>query len=124
MFDDVRLLVTDTGDKGRERDAVLTFGESRISLLENAGGPPIASLPYKAVTGAFYSRSKRPKWKDAEGKEVESKVDLGRLGFFRGERNWLILTTASQPVVLRFDNDQMNAILSDVQGRTGLTIQR
>ncbi len=120
----MRLLVTDTGDKGRERDAVLTFGESRISLLENAGGPPIASLPYKAVTGAFYSRSKRPKWKDAEGKEVESKVDLGRLGFFRGERNWLILLTKSEPVIIRLEDSDLKTVLPAFTEHTGIPIQR
>ena len=123
-FDDVRVLVTDPGNKGRERDAVLRFGGGRISVLEGADGPAIATVPYKAVLGAFYSRSKQPKWKDGEGNEVESKVDLGRLGFFRGERNWLILLTKAEPVIIRVEDSDLKAVLPAFTEHTGIAIQR
>ena len=51
-------------------------------------------------------------------------MDRGRLGFFRGERNWLILTTAAEPVFLRFENANLQAALASVQERSGVTIQR
>jgi hypothetical protein len=124
VFDDVRVLVTDEGNKGRERDAVLQFGDARISVLERADGPSIASIPYKTVLGAFYSRSKQPKWKDADGKEVESKVDLGRLGFLRGERNWLILLTKSEPVIIRIEDSDLKTVLPAFTEQTGIAIQR
>lgn len=124
VFDDVRVLVADEDNKGRERDAVLQFGDARISVLEHPGGPSIASVPYKAVLGAFYSRSKQPKWKDAEGKDVESKVDLGPLGFFRGERNWLILLTKAEPVIIRIDDADLKTVLPAFTEHTGIAIQR
>jgi eukaryotic-like serine/threonine-protein kinase len=124
VFDDVRVLVTDEGNKGRERDAVLQLGNARISVLERADGPSIASIPYKTVLGAFYSRSKQPKWKDADGKEVESKVDLGRLGFLRGERNWLILLTKSEPVIIRIEDSDLKTVLPAFTEQTGIVIQR
>lgn len=83
-------------------------------MLDRSGEAEIVSLPYAAIQQAFYSRWKEPKWKGANGKEQEVSVDLCRLGFFRGERNWLILTTDAEPPFLRFENEQMNAILSAV----------
>jgi len=124
VFDDVRVLVTDADNKGRERDAVLQFGGGRISVLEGVEGPAIAAVPYNAVVGAFYSRSKQPKWKDAEGNEVESKVDLGRLGFFRGERNWLILLTKADPVIIRVEDSDLRTVLPAFTEHTGIAIQR
>jgi serine/threonine-protein kinase len=122
-FKDVKVLVS-AGQSMRDRDAVLTLAGDHLSVLDRSGEAEIVSLPYAAIRQAFYSRSKEPKWKDADGKEQEVSVDLGRLGFFRGERNWLILTTTTEPVFLRFENDQINAILSAVQGKTGITVQR
>ena len=74
--------------------------------------------------GAFYSRSKQPKWRDADGKEVESKVDLGRMGFFRGDRNWLILLTAGDPLIIRLEDSNLKAVLPAVQERTGVAVKR
>jgi hypothetical protein len=76
------------------------------------------------VLGAFYSRSKQPKWRDADGKEVESKVDLGRMGFFRGDRNWLILLTAGDPLIIRLEDSNLKAVLPAVQERTGVAVKR
>ena len=87
-------------------------------------GPSIASLPYGNIRGAFYSRSKQPKWKDAEGKEVESKVDLGRMGFLRGDRNWLIFLTPSEPLIFRVDDSQLKAVMPAIEEQTGVTIRR
>jgi hypothetical protein len=122
-FKDVKVLVA-AGKAMRDRDAVLTLTADRLTVLDETGEAEIVSVPYSAIQGAHYSRSKEPKWKDVEGNVREVPVDLGRLGFFRGERNWLILTTNTEPVFLRFENEQMNAILAAIQGRTGLTIQR
>jgi hypothetical protein len=124
LFNDVRVLVTDPGNKGRERQAVLQFADGRVSLVDRDGGGTIASLAYAEVQGAFYSRSKQPKWRDANGKEVESKVDLGRLGFFRGDRNWLILLNAGEPLIIRLEDSNIQKILPAVQERTGVEIKR
>ena len=122
-FDDVKVVVTE-GDAMRDRDAVLQLTETHLAVLDRDGTTAILSLPYATITGAFYSRSRQPKWTGPDGKEVEASVDRGRLGFFRGERNWLILTTAAEPVFLRFENANLQAALASVQERSGVTIQR
>ena len=82
------------------------------------------SLGNGAVTGIFYSRSKQPRWRDASGQPVESKLDLGRLGFLRGDRNWIILLTNGEPVILRVEDSALRAVLPALQERTGRQVQR
>ena len=122
-FSNVKVLVTQ-GDNLRDRDAVLTLAADQLLVLDRASKAEIVSLPYTAIVRAFYSRSKQPKWKDPDGKEAVASVNMGKLGFFRGDRNWLILTTQASPVFIRFESGDLNAVLSAVQQRTGKPIQR
>jgi hypothetical protein len=46
------------------------------------------------------------------------------MSFFRGERNWLILTTHAQPVFIRLEDADLRTVLPAVQERTGVKIQR
>ena len=122
-FNQVRLLVED-GDRVREREGVLQLGDGHISILGNSGGAPIMSVPTSGLTGIFYSRSKQPKWRDASGETVESKADLGRLGFLRSDRNWVILLAGKDPVIFRIEDSALKTVLPALQERTGQKIQR
>ena len=77
------------------------------------------SLANSSLSGIFYARSKQPKWRDASGQTVESKIDLGRMGFLRGERNWVILLTSGEPVILRIEDSALRTVLPALQERTG-----
>ena len=123
-FEGVRVLVTDGGDRARERQGVLQLGGGRLTIVDRAGGNPIAVLPYNSIAGAFYSRSKQPRWKDANGKDAESRADLGRMGFFRGERNWVIFLSNSEPLIIRLEDDDLKAVLPAIQEQTGIAIKR
>jgi len=122
-FNQVRVLVSD-GDRAREREGVLQIGNGQVALLTSAGGTPIVSVSTSALKGMFYSRSKQPKWRDASGKEVESRIDLGRMGFLRGDRNWVILFTEGEPLILRFEDAALRAALAALEHGTGHKIQR
>jgi hypothetical protein len=122
-FDRVRVLLSD-GERAREREGVLEVGGGQVAMVASAGGAAILSLPTKALTGVFYSRSKQPRWRDASGSVVESRIDLGRLGFFRGERNWIILLTGGEPVILRIEDGALRTVLPAIEARTGHKIQR
>ena len=106
----------------RESDATMTLTGSEVEVLSD--GKPLASVPFSSISQAFYSRSKEPKWKGADGREQSVNVDLGRMSFFRGERNWLILVGGPQPVFVRFDDGQMQSAFNSFQQRTGIRIQR
>ena len=108
-FQDVRVIVKD-GDKARELNGVLALGDGHITVLDCPGGNALVSLPYSSVTDAAYSRSKQPKWKDAEGKDVEAKVDLGKLGFLKSDRNWVILFSHGEPTFLRIEDSNVRPV--------------
>ena len=87
-------------------------------------GKEIVSVPFGSIAQAFYSRSKEPKWKGPDGKEHSVNVDLGRMSFFRGERNWLIVATTGAPIFVRFDDAQLRKALATFEERTGVKVQR
>jgi hypothetical protein len=123
-FSQVRVLVTE-GDKAREREGVLQIADGRVAVVDNAaGGTAIMSLPTSALTAVYYARSKQPKWNDASGKEVEGRIDLGRMGFLRGDRNWVILLTHGEPVILRIEDSALRTVLPAIEERTGHKVQR
>jgi hypothetical protein len=122
-FKDVKVLVAQ-GDSMRDRDAVLTLAADHLVVHDRSGQSEIVSLPYRSIVQAFYSRSKQPRWKGADGKDAQASVDLGKLSFFRGDRNWLILTTQAEPVFIRLENSNLQAALAAVQERSGVTVQR
>jgi hypothetical protein len=122
-FNEVRVLVSD-GEKTREREGVLQIGGGQVSLVPQGSGAPIVSMPTSAVHAVFYARSKQPRWRDASGKPVESKADLGRMGFLRGDRNWIVLLTNGEPVIFRIEDAALRTVLPAIEERTGLKVQR
>jgi serine/threonine protein kinase len=122
-FNQVRALMSDSG-KAREREGVLQLADGQVSMLPQPGGSAFISVPISSLNGIFYARSKQPKWRDAKGQEVESRIDLGPMGFLRGERNWIILLTQGDPVILRIEDSALRTVLPALQERTGLKIQR
>jgi hypothetical protein len=122
-FNQVRVLVNE-GDKAREREGVLQIGDGRVAVVGAGGGTAIMSLPTSALTGVYYARSRQPKWKDASGKEVVSRIDLGPMGFLRGDRNWVILLTNGDPVILRVEDSALRMVLPAIEERTGHKVQR
>ncbi len=118
------MLVND-GDKSREREGVLHVGGGQVALVPAGGGAPIVNLPISAVTAIYYARSKQPKWRDASGNEIESRIDLGRMGFLRGERNWIVMLIGSRdPVIFRIEDSALRTVLPAIEERTGQKIRR
>ena len=122
-FQDVRVIVKD-GDKARELNGVLALGDGHITVLDRPGGNALVSLPYSSVTDAAYSRSKQPKWKDAEGKDVEAKVDLGKLGFLKSDRNWVILFSHGEPTFLRIEDSNVRPVREALESHAGVKFRR
>lgn len=122
-FKDVKVAIPQ-GKSLREREAILTLTGHDLSLVDRSGQSKILSLDYSSILQAVFSRSKQPKWRGPDGKVVEASVDTGNFGFFRGDRNWLILVTSTGPVFLRFDDGDRQPVLAAVEQRIGITIQR
>jgi hypothetical protein len=122
-FGDVKMLVS-AGDSRREWDVVLTLAADRLSLLDRSTNAELLSLPYAAIAQAFFSRSKQPKWTGPDGKEASVSVNFGKMGLFRGDRNWVIFTTRTDPVFLRFEDRNLAQTLKAIEERTGVKLRR
>jgi serine/threonine-protein kinase len=124
-FNGVRLLVSDGGDKAREVEGVLKLGDGHLTMLDKDGKAPLMSLPFSAITAAAYSRSKQPRWKGPDGKDVEEKVDLGKLGFLKSERNWVILFPSNgQPAIIRVEDEGLRTVLPAIESHAGIKLRR
>jgi serine/threonine-protein kinase len=121
-FPEVRLLLTTDG-KSREVEGVLRLGDGRVSVA-GKDGAPLMSVPYSALTGAAYSRSKQPRWTDAGGQETNAKVDLGPFGVFRSERNWVVFLTNGDPMIVRIEDGALRTVLPAIEERTGVKLRR
>ena len=122
-FNEVRLLVAE-GERVREREGMLQLGDGRVAIVTAAGVAPLTSLPNSSVGGIFYSRSKQPRWRDASGQVVESKIDLGPMGFLSGDRDWIILGTRGEPRIRRVEDSALKTVLGALEERTGRKVQR
>jgi len=112
------------GERARELSGVLSLADGHITVLDRVGGNALVSLPYTSVSEAAYSRSKQPKWKDAQGKDVEAKVDLGRLGFLKSDRNWLILFSHGEPTFLRVEDGNLRSVREAIESHAGVKFRR
>jgi eukaryotic-like serine/threonine-protein kinase len=123
----VRVVVADSDgrDALREREVILQLEPDQLSLVDSPDGAEVVSLAYDQIVDAFYSRGNHPRWRGAGGEEAGARVDRGRLGFFRSERNWLVLTTrSSEPLIMRLEDNVLRSALGDFQDRARITIQR
>jgi hypothetical protein len=123
----VHLVIHEPGrGPGRERDGVLQMAGGSIAVLDKPGGTPIVSLPYDALGAAFMTRSKQPRWRGPDGSEVGGNVvNLGKLGFFKSDSNWLILLSRGhQPLVIRLEDFALRPVIGAIQNRTGVAVER
>ena len=120
-FGNVRILTT-RGSRLYESRGVLRIADGQISITD--GSESKLLVPLSAVTNFSYSRSRHPRWRDADGKEVTGRVDFGRFSFFRRDRNWFILATQNDPLILSVDDGLVGPFSQAVQIRTGLTLRR
>jgi hypothetical protein len=117
-------MVVAQGNRLKERESALTFYGDYLSLVDRSGKAPSVTLGYGSIVGAYYSKSKQPRWRRTSATEEVARVDLGKMSFFRSERNWLILTTRNQPVFIAFDDSDLPRALLLVEERTGLRVLR
>jgi eukaryotic-like serine/threonine-protein kinase len=121
-FGNVRVVTTD-GETARETRGMLRIGDGTLAMGDSSDTARVLSS-LGNVRAIFYSRSRQPRWRDTEGREAGSRVDLGKMGFLRGDRNWLILLTDGEPVILSVEDGQLRQVSQAIEARTGRTVQR
>ncbi len=100
-------LVTQEGSSEKSTDVVLLFSDDRLSVTPDGGGAALRTVPYAEITAASYSMARKR-----------------RLGFIRSSQHLLELETAGEPLLLRLDKDNFEAILGALEARTGQAVSR
>jgi eukaryotic-like serine/threonine-protein kinase len=121
-FEDVNVLVFD-GGKARERDASLRLADGSVQILQ--GAQRIKNAPYASILAIFHSHSKEPQWVTPAGVTVTlTKVEGGKLGFFRSDRDWVTVRTKNEFIALRTGSSALPGVLNALESRTGLKVIR
>jgi serine/threonine-protein kinase len=109
----------------RERDGTLRLGDGQLTVM-GRDRSPLVTAPYGAMAAAFISKSLQPRWRMPDGSDVGGRVDVGR-AFFRGPtvKNWLIVIVRNQPpIVLRLSDDVVRTVVTELNARSGVPVQR
>ncbi len=121
MFD-AKAVVVDAG-KNREHDVNVRMAEGQVTVSEK-NHVIVTTVPYQTLLGVNYSNSKQPLWNSPAGPAEVVKVEGGAFGFLKGGRNWLVLRTKDSSVVLRVDDEDLHKVLSAMEDRTGVKVER
>ena len=119
-FDSLKLLVVD-GSRSREQDAKVHFADGRIIIIAT-GERLVASLPYENVLTLSSSRSRQPRWRNADGTESGADLGGGAFGFLKSDRTWMAIQTRDHTYVVRAVRDDIDALGRAAADRTGLPV--
>jgi serine/threonine-protein kinase len=113
------------GRRGEEMDAALTITGGALSVSFKGPNPLVQT--YKGILAATFIRDRNPRWSTALA-SPPSDLDLsgGIMGVnvFRRQRNWLVLQGKTWYVILALPDDRAESILSTLQQRTHVKIDR
>jgi len=119
-FDHLKLLVLE-GSRSREQDAKVHLADGRIIIIA-VGERLVASLPYADVLTLSTSRSRQPRWRNANGTESGADLGGGAFSFLKSDRTWLAIQTHDHTYVVRAARDDIQPLAHAAAERTGLTV--
>jgi hypothetical protein len=119
-FDNLKLLVLD-GKRSREQDAKVHLSDGRIIIIA-VGERMVASLPYSDVLTLSSSRSRQPRWRNANGTDSGADLGGGAFGFLKSDRTWLAIQTRDHTYVVRSNRDEIGPLARAAAERTGIPV--
>ena len=105
-FRKVKLIAHD-GAAETAVDVVLMFLEDRLTVTPATGGTTLRSVRYREISGVTYAREEKK-----------------RLGLIKSAQHQLTVDTRSAALLLRLDKDNVEAVLSAIESRTGKPVSR
>lgn len=121
MFRGVRALVLD-GRRAQERPAVLSFADGAVTLFDDSGRTALASMPYRQVTAAAYTRAREPRWYPTlAGPPIDTDMPGG---FLRGDRHWLALQSRDMWMIVRMNDSDWQSITATVTRVIGIAVDQ
>ena len=83
------------------------FLEDRLTVTPASGGTTLRSVSYREISGVTYAREEKK-----------------RLGLIKSAQHQLTVGTRSAALLLRLDKDNVEAVLSAIESRTGKPVSR
>jgi len=99
-------LVTRQGEGTREVDVHVMFLEDRVGVSPMGGSATFRSVLYRDMTRATYAREEK------------------RRLFGKSAKHLLTIETAGEPLVLRLDKENFDAVIRAFEGRAKKTVER
>ena len=122
-FEEVGLMRA-VGDELEEHEIVLRFEADRIVLFDEDTESAIRTVPYRSLADATYARAKNPVSKAERDRPTLIKGLSKGGGLFRRIPHWLTLEAAGAPIVLKVDGDDIERIVSTIEARTPVKVER
>jgi hypothetical protein len=119
---DGKVVVAD-GDKRRERDAIFKLADGVLTVIQKPN-TTLYSVPLNTVTTLTYSNSRQPLWNSPNGPAEAMRVEGGAFGFMRGGGHWFGIRTPESLLVFRVEDTAVSRVLTALQERIGLNVQR
>jgi hypothetical protein len=69
------------------------------------------------------SRSRQPRWRNANGSEGGADLRGGAFGFLKSERTWMAIQTRDHTYVVRADRDDIAPLARAASERTGRAVE-
>ena len=102
---------------------MLSLEPGTLVVRTRSDGTVLRTLSYRAIAAATYVRARRPRGQSTSG-TLAVPENFGGSGVLGGARHWLTLQTAGEFLVIRLEDRNVIRILTAVEARTGLTIER
>jgi hypothetical protein len=100
-------LVSQAGESENAVDVVLMFLEDRLTVTPTSGGTALRSVRYRDISGLTYAREEKK-----------------RLGLIKTAQHLLTVDARPAALLLRLDKDNVDAVLSAFESRTGKSVSR
>jgi serine/threonine-protein kinase len=121
-FDDVRIL-TVTGKKSDEQEAVATFGSGALTVTLKDSGAALATLAYRNIVRATYVNAEKPVF-DTSLAAPPPDFETPRGLFGRRSRHWLVIQSRTSYSILRLEQESLSKVIDALESRTGLKVVR
>ena len=117
------VVLKDDGESTKEQDCDLAFTDADTIVVKHRkrDDEVYATIPYAAITGMTYERSKSPRAKTA--------IFLSPLALFSsGKKHWLTIEYSTPDgrndyVLLRLDKNEQQRIQAEAKARTNMEIE-
>ncbi len=112
------------GDKAKEIKIRMLIEPDQLTVQDKKNGSLLFEVPWNAIEGLSYSKSKHPRWKTGVGMAVAMGVFAIPFFFMKGKKHWLTIKYDEKMTAFRLDKKTFNMVIAEFEAKTGLIASR